>query len=420
MPSNVGATEHHQFYGTGSGAAAVAVDQTGNANCTAGATHIYQSAFAQGRPCTIMVAADVDIGTDPAGYLFARYSGTTHQGIRSDGNGGLQLVVNNSIVHTLSIPRGIGTYELVAHWSMCDDPLSALARSQVRVWNATTAGFLDGIDFTHNPPSLAGTDLVWGAQVPAGTNGTGATLTGAGYLLHETSELNVLRDRVTAAAAPVLTGDTAMEVPTQDWASNFGAQGRPAGPTHLVAASAVTANRLLTASPLVNYQWEDPEGHLFGGMSTSAWFTPAPTGSSYIGLYWTWRRPLPRTVNRVRVRAFVFSGNASDPDVENSVEITAWSCNRNPGIDSETALDYRSNSASFGPVNDTTSGAVGRWLDLGSVNIVRTASEEFTWLSLSAEVTGPSATSQEVALLAIVIEPWSETSTDADAVEGFG
>lgn len=422
MPSNVGATEHHQFYGTGSGVAAVAVDQSGNADCSVGESHIYQTAFTPGDPCTVMGAFDVDIGVEAAGYYFSRYSGTTRQGVRSDGNGGLQLLLSNAVVQTLSIPRGIGTYELVFSWAMVDNPLttgaSDASRSMVRVWRGDNGAFLDGIDWSHATPSLAGTDVIWGAQVTGGANSTGATLTGAGYLLHETSELNVLRDRVTAAAAPTITGDTAMEVPMPDWAGNFGAQGRVPGPTHLRSAAAISWNRLQTASPLVNYQQEFNSAFNYGSMSAGAMFTLSPDGSSYLALPWLWRRPVPRTVNRLKCRVFVRSNG--DGPVENTVTVTAWSCNRNPGIESEESLDYRSTSDTFGPVNDNAPVSAGRWLDLGDLNIVRTGNQRYTWLALSVEVTGPSSAAQQNLIKAVVFEPWSETDTDADANEGSG
>lgn len=420
MPSNIGATEHHAFYGTGSGAAAVAVDQSGNADCTAGATWIYQTAFAEADPCTIMVAADVDIGTDPAGYLFARYSGTTRQGIRSDGNGGLQFVVSNAIAQTLSIPRGIGVYELIVHWAMGDDPLNAgQSRSMVRVWRGDTGALIDGIDWTHATPSLAGTDLIWGAQVTNGTNGTGATLTGAGYLLHETSELQVLRDRVTSAAAPTLVGDTAMEVPMPDLQTVFGEQDSAAGPTHWVAAGALEQNTLLNVGPLVNKQWEDPDAVLWSTMQADPWWTVAPDGASYLGIPWAWRRPVPKSVNKLRCRAYVRTTENS-VDTNNSLTLRVWSCNRNPGVDAALPLEPYSVSATLANVNDAIGPDPGRWLEFDTLRISRTPNQRNTWLAVSAEVTGSSANTQDVEIHAVVIEPISEVDTDAIAEVGLG
>lgn len=420
MPSNIGATEHHQFYGTGNGAAAVAVDQSGNADCTAGATWIYQSSFSEGGPCTIMVSAFVIPGTDPAGYLFARYSGTTRQGIRSDGSGGLQLIVGNVVSQTITIPSGVGEYELVVHWSTAPDPLNlGQERSSVRAWDADSGAFLDGIDWTHDRLEIAGTDLVYGAQVTAGTNGTGVALTGAGYLLHETSELQVLRDRVTEAAAPTLVGDTAMEVPMPDLQTVFGEQDSAAGPTHWIAGGVLEQNTLLNVGPLVNKQWEDPVPVFWSGMQAGAWHTQAPDGSSYLGIPWLWRRPVPKSVNKLRCRIY-FRSSEDSLNTNNTVSMTLWSCNRNPGVDTEQPLETYSVTESFGPVNDQPTASPGRWIDFDTLRISRTPNQANTWLALSFEITGSSAATQNVEVYAVIIEPISETDTDAIAEVGLG
>jgi hypothetical protein len=76
-------------------------------------------------------------------------------------------------------------------------------------------------------------------------------------------------------------------------------------------------------------------------------------------------------------------------------------------------LDWRTVSDSFGPVNDLTSSNPGRWLELGIMDIVRTPNQNNTWLALSFEVTGPSATSQDVEVHAVVFDPISDVETDA-------
>ncbi len=415
MTSNTGATEHHEFYGDGANAAAVAVDLSGNGNCTAGATWIYQAAFSSGDPCTVMVDIEIE-ASDPAGYVFARYSGTTRQGVRWNGASSFQIVVSNAVVHTLS---ALTSGRFIIHWSMAADPLnSGSMRSEVRIWDHATSAFLSGISWTHADPSIGATDIIWGAQVTAGTNGTGGTLRGAGYLLHDTSELQVYRDRMTSAAAPTLVGDTAMEVPMPDWSSNFGEQGEPAGPTHYVGAAAVAENHLLLASPLVNIQWNDPDETRYSTMATDAWWMAPPSGDGYMGIPWLWRRPVPRTVNKMRVRAFVHSGRSSGA-AENTVYLTAWSCSRNPGIDSETLLASYSDTQSFGPVNDTLSGSPGRWVTFDTIRLARDE-DDFTWLLFSVEVTGPSSGTQNVTIISASMEPISEADTDAIGEVGSG
>ncbi len=298
MPSNIGATEHHQFYGHGVGAAAVAVDLSGNANMTAGTDHIYQAAFGYGADCTVMVAIDLESGVTPAGHIFSRYgAGRTMQAIRYDGATGLQLILNDDPPsHTITIPSD---GEIVVSWSMTSDPLDPTnVRSEVRAWDADTGNFSDGVSWTHpEPPGLAGADIIWGAQVTAGTNSTGGTLQGAGFLLHGAGSVQVHRDRVSAAAAPTITGDTAMESTIPDVGSGFGDQDTPAGPTHYIGADAVVANHLLLVSPLVNAQWASPQAIPWTAMQASPWWTLSPDGSSYMGIPWVWRRPVPQVVN---------------------------------------------------------------------------------------------------------------------------
>lgn len=403
MASNVGPTEAHEFYGDGANAAAVATDLSGNANCTAGAGEwIYQSAFSPGEPCTVMVSADCNIGTDPAGYLFARYSGTTRMGIRSNGNGNLQFILSNVVSQTIGIPRGVGVYEVIVHWAMMDDPLNAgQSRSQVRVWDGTNTTFLDGVDWTHTTPSVAGTDLIWGAQVVGGTNTTGATLLGAGYLLHATSPLNVLRDRVTAAAAPTLTGDATIELPVPDFASGIGDQGRLAGPTHYTAAGALDADRLLMVSPLVNKQWEDADSINFTALGASPWFALSPDGTSALGIPFLFRRPVPSTVDQVKVRVFIAGGSSLGSNV--TVDVTAWSFSRNPVVAGDPLVSD-SDTQSFGPVNDTTSGNAGRWLEFDPITIAREDNEGFSWFGVSIEFTAGGGPNSDFTVRSITVE----------------
>lgn len=416
MPSNIGATEHHQFYGHGVGAAAVAVDLSGNANCTAGATHVYQSAFGYGADCTAMVAIDLESGVTPAGYIFSRYGGgQTLQGVRYNGTTGLQLVVGNAVVHTITIPSD---GEIVVSWSMTADPLDAAAvRSEVRAWDADTGDFADGISWSHaEPAGLAAADIIWGAQVTAGTNGTAGTLQGAGFLLHGTGSVQVHRDRVSAAAAPALTGDTAMEVPMPSWSSNLGAQGRLAGPTHYVAAGSVVANHLLLASPLVNVQWDSPTAVSWSTVAFSAWWTPSPDGDSYLGLPLLWRRPVPQTVNEARCRVYVsgaYSGGSSS-----TLSIRVWSANRNPGADSPVALESYATVAQT--IDSVDFDATGQWLDCGDLRLSRTASGERSWLAVSVEITGGGAGETSFAVHAVTIDPISVTETGAIGEVGNG
>lgn len=412
MPSNIGATEHHQFYGTGSGAAAVAVDQSGNGNCTAGATWIYQSSFSHGEPYTVMVAAEFRPAGVAAGYLFARYNGTTLQGIRNNGSGGIQLLINNVVEQTVSVSTGIGTYEMVIHWSMADDPVSGRMRSSVRIWNGTAGTFIDGIDWTHDDPNVSGSDIIWNAQVTGGTNGGGATLTGAGVLLHETSEIQVLRDRITEAAAPTLEGDTAMQVPMPDLQTVFGAQDSAAGPTHWAAAGALEQNTLLNVGPLVNKQWEDPDAVLWSTIQNDAWWAPAPDGDSYLGIPWFWRRPVPKSVNKLRCRLY-FRSEENSVVTNNSLTFRVWSCNRNPGVEAALPLESFSVSETFGPVNDAIGPDAGRWIEFDTLRIARTPNQANTWLAVSVEITGSSANTQDVEIHAVTIEPISDVDTDA-------
>ena len=416
MTSNIGATEHHQFYGDGVGAAAVAVDLSGNGNCTAGATHIYQSSFDYGVPGTVMVEIELETGVTPPGIIFARYSGTTRQAIRWN-NGEFLLIVNNATAHTLPAVSD-GTF--LCHWSMAVDPLDPTrTRSEVRIWELDgTPSFMSGVSWTHDTPDLDGVPIVWGALVTSGTGGTGGTLLGAGFLLHDTSHLQVYRDRVAMAAAPTLEGDTSMEVPMPSRGSNLGGSGRPAGPTLYVAAGAVNANRLLLASPLVNVQWHEPDHVTYGSIGSLEWWAESPTGDGYIGLPWTWRRPVPRTVDKVKVRAYV-SSSRSGATNENSVTLTALSCDRNPAADSEDDLLYYSANETFGPVNDSATSTHGRWVEFESVRIARNAND-MTWLHLGVEVTGASATEQTVTVYAVTIEPLSVNEEDDDAIGGIG
>ena len=422
MPSNIGATEHHQFYGTGAGAAAVAVDLSGNANCTAGTDHIYQAAFGFGADCTVMVAIDLESGVTPAGHIFSRYgTGRTLQAIRYDGTTGLQLILDDDPPsHTLTIPSD---GEIVVSWSMTADPLDpSNVRSEVRAWDTVT-GFSDGISWTHpEPGGLAASDIIWGAQVVAGTNSTGGELRGAGFLLHGTGSVQVQRDRLSAAPAPTLVGDTAMESTVPDRASGFGDQGTLAGQTHYYGSSAVVANHLLLVSPLVNVQWHDTDSISWNALippATPELWTLSPDGSSYLGLPWAWRRPVPLVVNKARCRVFVSSG-ASGSAVENTVSLTVWSFNRNPGVDSVIPLEHYSVTDSFGPVNDTFAGSPGRWIEFDTLRISRTPDGEKTWLCISVEVTGPSASDQDVTIHAVTIDPISEVDTDAIGEVGNG
>jgi len=415
MASNIGATEHHQFYGTGSGAAAVAVDLSGNANCTAGADYIYQSSFGYGVDCTVMVAITIEDGVEVAGYIFARYGGgQTLQGVRYDGSGALQLAVNNAIVHRLDLSDD---GEIVVSWSMVVDPLNAsMVRSEVRIWNATTGAFDDGISWSHTEPAgLATADIIWGALATNGVASTGGTLRGAGFLLHGSGSVQVQRDRLTPAAAPTLTGETAMEHPMPSWSCNFGSQGRPAGPTHYVAAQAVAANSLMLVSPLVNVQWESPQSIPWTTMQSNAWWAEAPDGDSYMGLPWTWRRPVPQVVDHVRCRIFIET--AVEGGASSTVTVTVWSCNRNPGQDSATPLTAYSVTES---VTSAAADNPGVWLDFDDLRIARTQNGERTWLTVSIEATGAGASNLSVAIHAVTIDPLSIISTDAIGEVGNG
>lgn len=421
MASNIGATEHHQFYGhrVFGTLSQLAVDQSGNANFTVGGTNrIYRTSFAYGEPYTVMVQFGIRWGINPAGYIFSRYAGTTLQGIRYNGSTGLQLIISNAVSRTLVVP-GADEADVIVHWSMASDPLaSGSMRSQVRAWNSN-GSLIDGLDWTHADPNTSGSDCIFGAQVTGGSNSANADIFGAGILLHDTSEIQTRRDRISLPPAPTIDGDTAMEVPLPDDLTVFGQLDSAAGPTHWVAADAIAANNLLSVGPLVNKQWASPVPMLWGTIGTDPWFTVSPDGQSYVALPWLWRRPIPKTVNRVIVRAFVRSGRSS-LTTENSVTLTAWSFSRNPGADSPEPLAAYSQSESFGPVNDTATGNPGRWVTFESVRISRTDNQLFSWLGISVEITGASASVQDCAILAVVIEPISDVETDAIAEVGFG
>lgn len=418
MPSNIGATEHHGFYGHSSAGdtSELATDLSGTSDFTDGSTWIYHSSFSPGTPCTVMLEFRIEWGASPAGYLFSRYSGTTRQGIRYNGTTGLQLLINNAVDRTLNVP-GSGSDTVTIHWATADDPLSARSRSQIRVWRSD-GSLIVGLDWTHNEPDTAGTDCIFGAQVTGGTNGTGSTLYGAGYLLHDTSPIQVYRDRLSEASAPTLTGETSMEVPVPSSLTVFGQQDSAAGPTHWAAAQSVAASHLLTVGPLVNRQWVAPPALIWGVIGTDPWFTLSPDGVSYLCLGWLWRRPVPRSVSRVIVRAFVRSGR-SGTTTENSVTMSAWSFDRQPGIDADPPAYYTA-SESFGPVNDTNTGTPGRWLEFQPIRIARTSNNRNTWLGLSVRVTGASGSVQNVAVLAVTIEPIAVVDSDAIAEVGLG
>ena len=410
---NINATEHHQFYGSEPGLPGLAFDASGNANCTAGATWMYQSAFAYGYPCTVMVGIALEAGVHPAGYIFARYSGTTRMGIRWNGSNGFQLVVNNAVARTLSTVSD-GYY--VFHWSMAEDPLNpGNVVSEVRCWDQTT-GYQDGVTWSHTAPTLAGTDIIWGAQVTAGTNTTGGALFSAGYLLHDTSHLQVRRDMVIAPAAPALEGETAIEVPMPDALTVWGEQDSVAGPVHWVAADAVAANRLLLGSPLVNLQWDSPEAFDTDTISAHPWWIPAPSGSGYVGLPFTWRRPVPLTFNRVRVRVYFRGVFGASSAVLHTYNLTVYSCSRRP--DSDEPMTVYSDTQGVGPINDWTTGP-GRWIEFDSVRVARTEDNSHSWFAVGFDV--DPGVGEEFALFhvhAVVIEPLSVEDTDAIAEIG--
>ncbi len=413
MPSNIGPTEHHQFYGTGAGSGSVRADQSGNQDASSGASHIYIEDFAYGAPSTVMVAIRLE---GSAGYIFSRYSGTTLQGIRYDGGTELQLVIANVVAQRIDTAVGV---EIAVSWSMTQDPLSpANLRSEVRAWNVESGAFVDGMSWTHPAPAgLAGSDIIWGAQVVAGTNGTGSELRGAGYLLHGAGSVQVHRDRVSMAAAPTLTGETAMEHPMPSWSSNLGVQDRPAGPTHYLAAQAVSANKLMLVSPLVNVQWHAPTLVPWAFMQSSAWWHLAPDGDSFIGLPWTWRRPVPQMVSHVRPRVFIESGVAEGPDTTSTINITVWSCNRNPGQNSAIPLTSHSVTETF---TDVAADSSGIWIDFDDLRISRTANGERTWLAVSIEASGVGAPNLGLSIHAVTIDPISLEETDALAEAGNG
>ncbi len=424
MPSNIGATEHHQFYGhdaSGSSLSTLATDQAGNANFTVGTNCIYSSSFGYGEPCTTMVSCVIRFSMNPAGYIFSRYSGTTRQGIRYNGSTGLQLVVNNAIAHTLTVPAS-GTYSIAIHWSMSDDPVNTgSVRSEVRVWDSTADALIDGISWTHAAPSLSGSDIIFGAQVSAGTNSAQVNLTGAGYLMHEIGSIQTHRDRVTAAAAPSLVGDAAIDSCVPDYASNFGDQTTPAGPTHALAAQAVNANRLILGSPLVNLQWIDPDPVVWGEIAPLTWHADDPVdGATVMSMGWLWRRPVPGVFNYAHCRLYVVSENAS-PTEENDVTLRVWSCNRNPLANSAVPLAANYTEVVLDDINDTLSSGDGAWVDFSDLlKISRTEDGDETWLAISIDVNGATEDTQNTFIRSVVIEPMSVESEDADAEEGGG
>lgn len=418
MP-NIGATEHHIFYGddsTGSSLASLAVDDSGNGDFTVGTDCIYSSSFASGDPCTIMVHFGIEFGSNPAGYIFNRYSGSTLMGIRYNGGSVIQLLISGSVAESLTVPSS-GEYRVVIHWSMTDDPVnSGSKRSQVRAWVATSGDLIDGVDFTHSDPSVAGSDCIFGAQVTGGTNSAQVNWYGAGYLLHAIAPVQVRRDRIHENSAPTLTGDTAMEVPMPDWSSGFGEQDRSAGPTHWIGARAIAQNQLILVSPLVNKQWNSPSDITWTSLSSSAWWTLSPDGSSYLGLPFVWRRPVPKTVNYVLPRVFIQAGAGTGTV---TVDVTAWSHNRNPGIDDEEPLVGYSQTESFGPVNDTTGGNEGRWLTFDPVRISRDQTGLWSWFSISVEMSY-TGSDPRFEIRSVSFEPISDTDSDAIAGIGFG
>lgn len=412
MTSNIGPTEHHQFYGNGAGAAEVAVDQCGIANMTAGTDHIYTASFGYGADCTVMVAVQLESGVTPGGYIFARYDGDTLQGIRYNGTTSLQLIVDNSIARTITIPSDGGH---VVSWSMATDPTDPTRmRSEVRAFDADTELFSDGISWTHDVvPGLAASDIIWGAQVTAGTNGTGGELRGAGFLLHGAGSVQVHRDRVAELAAPTITGLAPIERTVPPWSSGFGAQDTPAGPTHYATADAVAANRLLTLSPLVNVQWEDAVVVPYAAMTAHPWWSIAPDGESYMGLPWTWLRPVPATVTHVSARAHVEIVSSSGAT---SFDVTLWSFNRNPGADSEVPLESHSETVT---VTSAAAASPGLWLSFDDMRL-RLDEDSSTWLTISMVATGAGVAEVAIQVRAVTIDPLVIVDDAAVVEEGDG
>jgi hypothetical protein len=423
MPSsNIGATEHHQFYGHSPSAvlATLATDLSGNANFTAGASyHIYRASFDYGEPYTVMVEGEVRWGSNPAGYVFSRYDGTTVQGIRYNGSTSFQLVLSNAVVQTVPMSVSEGETDTVTiHWSMDNDPVTGNMRSQFRVWDATGA-LLGGIDWSHTAPAVSGSDIIFGAQVTAGSNSAQFSLSGAGVLLHGIEGIQVFRDRLTASAAPTTDGDLAMEVPMPDWESLFGEQDRPVGPTHWIAAGAAKQNQLLLHSPLVNRVWPSADSISESQLDALAWWTETPGGSGYIGLPFVFRRPVPKNATHVKVRAFVSAGDSNTIETV-TLGVSAWSANRNPGSKSATPLEANSDTQSFGPTNDLDTGAAGRWLDFDPIRIIRDESELWTWLYLSFNFTALTGTQSFFIVRAVTMEPMTDPTGDAIGGIGFG
>ena len=210
-----------------------------------------------------------------------------------------------------------------------------------------------------------------------------------------------------------------MQVPMPDLQTVFGAQDSAAGPTHWAAAGALEQNTLLNVGPLVNKQWDDPETVFWAAMQTSEWHALAPDGDSYLGIPWTWRRPVPKSVNKLRCRIY-FRSSEDSLNTNNTIAFTVWSCNRNPGVEDVLPLERFSVTESFGPVNDQPTASPGRWLEFDTLRISRTPDQAETWLGLSVEVTGSTAATQNVQVYAVTSEPFPDADTDAIGEVGLG
>ncbi len=412
-------TEHHAFYGT---TPSLNVDQTGTQDFISGGTYIYRSGSPLTVPCTVGVGvtmSNADLST--TGHIFSRTS-SRHNIVLIAGE--IRLFYDITLVYSFAPSISATDHDYWFHWSVAEDPRdSGTHWHEFRMWNVTDDELVEGVMFSTNAISLAERDIIFGANNTGGAAATTATLTTCSYLLHESPALSAYLSEVGSLTAPTISSELETPVPIPDGSSGFASQGRLSGPTHALAAASTQAFERRLLSPLVNKSWASPEQtDTFTNIQSDPWWRLSPDGQTWMSLAWLYRRKVPLTVDQVRFRIFVRSENLANSGSFNEVDIVAWSMNRppgqlnldNPGFEPQPLVTYSATSTVVN-VNDDTPSEIGRWVEIGPINVARGEDNETSYFTLSWRAYGTSSpTAQRLEIFSFIVDPVSSGSTDAD------
>jgi hypothetical protein len=369
----------------------------------------------------------VDVGTSSSGFLFGHGTTVTELHNLEIDSSTLTPTIGNTAQPTLTIPGLTATpEECVINWSTEPNPLTTGAsdaqRSELSVYNAATGEFATS-QWTHAAISTESATMYVLTDRAAGVDYSDDChafrfSSGRFHTFAETRE-----DFVTLTTEPTPDYETRREPLIVDLASDLAEVGQLVGPVHAMAAADARQNDLILTGPIVNVAFNVPVYSLNNGSTRTQWKTlpPGETDDDWHLLGGAmFMRSVPRTVNKLRVRAHVESWS----EESGTTSVRLYTMTRPPNAGDSIVAKVPTLESFHTPTlaiqDHSDGGDGGHWRDLGETSIARNP-QGMTWLAVAFKSSVADGIGG-IRIRALTIDPAFKPGGDGagGALGGFG